>query len=110
MSQTWKPVTAGILNIVGGPIGILLGLLAFVRAAHVERVIRHMGLEALGCIWLVLGIMALAGGVVALKRKNWGLALTGAICAILLPGWLPGVLATIFLSLSKNEFSPASKV
>ncbi len=51
---------------------------------------------------LVLGIVAIAGGVSALKRRSFGLALAGAICS--LPSIVLGVLAVIFVSLGKGEF------
>jgi hypothetical protein len=107
MNKTWKSVTAGIVSIIGGVIGMLEGVRFFVRASHAERIFRHMGLEVIGFFCLVLAVIAIAGGIVALLRKNWGFALAGAICAIFLVPFVPGVLATIFLSLSKNEFGPA---
>jgi len=110
MVKTWKPTTAGILSIISGASGIIFGLLAFARAHSVERAFRHIGLDFIGFMLLVLGILAITGGIYALLRKVWGLALAGAICAILSPGWIMGVLATIFLSISKDEFkkSPTS--
>ncbi len=59
-----------------------------------------------GCLG-VLGIVAVIGGVSAIRRKSVGLSLTGAICA--LPSVLLGLLAVIFVSVSKREFG-ASEV
>jgi hypothetical protein len=56
----------------------------------------------IGVSLLVLGIIAIAGGVAAAKRSSFGLALAGAICA--LPSGTLGVLAVIFVSLAKGEF------
>jgi hypothetical protein len=56
-----------------------------------------------GGILLVLGIIAIVGGVSAIRRKSFGLSLTGAICA-LIPLNLLGLLAVIFVSLGKREF------
>ena len=50
----------------------------------------------------VLGIVALAGGVSAVRRGSFGWSLAGAICA--LPSGFPGILAIIFVSLAKGEF------
>jgi hypothetical protein len=58
-------------------------------------------LIAVGAVLLAFGIVALVGGINALKRKRWGLALAGSILS--LPGVL-GVLAIIFVSLGKKEF------
>lgn len=55
-----------------------------------------------GIIILVLGAIGMAGGVSAVKRKSFGLSLAGAICV--LPTVLLGILAVIFVSVSKKEF------
>jgi hypothetical protein len=55
-----------------------------------------------GIIILVLGAIGVAGGVSALNRKSFGLSLAGAIC--ILPTVLLGILAVIFVSVSKKEF------
>jgi hypothetical protein len=60
-----------------------------------------------------LGLIAIVGGIFAIRRKFWGLALAGAICAIVPPHpwgyltWTPvlGILAVVFVALSKNEFT-----
>jgi hypothetical protein len=54
-----------------------------------------------GCVG-VLGIVAIVGGISAIRRKRFGLALAGAICAIL-SGPL-GILAVVFIALRKREF------
>jgi len=56
-----------------------------------------------GGLLLVLGIIAILGGVSAIRRKSFGLSLAGAICA-LIPLNLLGLLAVIFVSLGKREF------
>jgi hypothetical protein len=44
------------------------------------------------------------GGVSALRRRNWGLALAGSILAV--PGIPPaGVFALILIAMSRKEFS-----
>jgi len=60
-------------------------------------------LIVMGGLLLVLGIIAIAGGVSAIRRKSFGLSLAGAICA-LIPLNLLGLLAVIFVSLGKREF------
>ena len=62
-----------------------------------------IGLIIMGGLLLVLGILAIAGGVSAIRRKSFGLSLAGAICA-LIPLNLLGLLAVIFVSLGKREF------
>jgi hypothetical protein len=59
-------------------------------------------LIVVGVALLVLGSVAIAGGVSALRRKSFGLSLVGGICA--LPSVILGILAVIFVALSKKEF------
>jgi len=56
-----------------------------------------------GGLLVVLGIIAIAGGFSAIRRKSFGLSLAGAICA-LIPLNLLGLLAVIFVSLERREF------
>ena len=53
---------------------------------------------------LLLGILAVAGGIYALRRKAWGLALTGSACGAVL-AWFLGIPAVILIALSKKEFA-----
>ena len=57
----------------------------------------------IGAVSLAFGIVALIGGIYALRRRVWGLALAGSILAIPSAALL-GVLSTIFVSLGKREF------
>ena len=57
-----------------------------------------------GIVLLVLGIWAVVGGISALRRFSFGLAVTGALCAFL-PVNVLGLLALVFVSLSSAEFS-----
>jgi len=59
---------------------------------------------AVGVILLILGVIAIIGGASALKRKSWGLALAGSICALFNPVGILGILAIIFVAIGKSEF------
>ena len=56
----------------------------------------------MGGLLVVLGIIAIIGGISAIRRKSFGLSLAGAICA--LPSSILGILAVIFVALGKREF------
>ncbi len=122
MKRTWKPTAAGILSIVGGALGILGGLLfallGVVRLGGMGGMWGMWGsggfmmpwggnfLGSFGLIAVILGAVAIAGGITALRRRHWGLALAGAICAALLPvSFILGILAIVFLALSHDEFA-----
>jgi hypothetical protein len=104
MERTWKPTTAGILSIIGGVINAIWGLIFAVLGGMTFGFLGVGWLGAIGAPAIICGIIAIVGGIFALKRRTWGLALAGAICAIIGPGGLLGILAIIFVSLGKGEF------
>ena len=59
----------------------------------------------MGVPLLVLGIIAIVGGVSALRRKSFGLSLAGAICGLPSPFWILAILAVIFVARGKREFN-----
>jgi len=59
-----------------------------------------------GCL-LVVGIVAVIGGISAIRRKRFGLSLAGAICTLLSVHL--GILAVISIAVGKREFG-ASEV
>jgi hypothetical protein len=105
MERTWKGTTAGILTIIGGIIGIAAGaIFATIGSAFMLGI---PGLELMAGIGggiIALGVIALIGGIFTLRRKSWGFGLAGAILA-LFPIIPLGVLAIIFVSMAKSEFS-----
>ena len=55
----------------------------------------------------VLGIMAVVGGISAIKRKWFRISLAGAICAV--PSVIPGILAVNLVVLGKRAFKVEAK-
>jgi hypothetical protein len=104
MERTWKPTSAGILAIIAGAFHVILGIVIVAIGGFTFL----FGLTAVfAAPFLILGIIAIVGGVYALRREVWGLALAGAICAfipIIAPWNILGLLAIIFVSLGKREF------
>jgi len=112
MERTWKPTTAGILSIIAGCIGLLIGLgLAVglgIAGTLIDMIPGFIGgglLVLIAVPGIILGVVAIVGGIYALKRRLWGLALAGSICALIGPWFLLGILAIIFVSLGKREFN-----
>jgi hypothetical protein len=98
-----EPTAAGILSIISG---------AFMAWYHWGP---HTPVETIP-LGIALGLIAIGGGIFAIRRKLWALALAGAICAIV-PAhpwgdltWTPvlGILAALLVVGSKNEFSTAA--
>ena len=130
----------GILSIIGGAFevaggAVALGLVVAHRelfglappGTHAGFYFGYFGrfvpvdlisLIIVGAPILALGIVAIIGGVSAIRRKNFGLSLAGAICALpsvifglylagaisALASLILGILAVIFVALGKREF------
>jgi hypothetical protein len=116
MEKTWKPTAAGILTIIAGFLGLLIAIALAVGLGIAGTLVGMIPgfsgawlLAVVAVPGIILSIVAIVGGIYALKRNVWGLALAGAICALLftLPflGWILAILAIIFVSLGKREFS-----
>jgi hypothetical protein len=113
----------GILSIVSGAFGFL-GAGYFVFIIYVfnfmftsiptqplepefpQEIFQIMAIfyGGMGLILLLIGVLGIVGGVYALKRRHWGLALAGAIAGTIT--FFPcGIPAIIFTSLGKEEFT-----
>lgn len=106
-SKTWMPTVAGILLILDGALALLRGLGRMFVGGLLERPLLGLGLEIAGGLQVVLAIIIIIGGIFAMQRKVWWLALIASILAIFtLPlSGLLGILAVIFIALSKKEFA-----
>jgi hypothetical protein len=113
MEKTWKPKVGGILIIIDGIANIVLGIVGFFFA--VERGVIDLsylnqddgisiGFMVLFAFMVIAGILAIIGGIFALRRKVWGMALAGAILACISYTGLLGILALVFIALSRKEF------
>ena len=117
-----KSQVAGILSIVAGAFGVLGLAMAVVMVNFLnfffqepffpgspgapQEVFSFMSILCIGwgVFFGLLGGLAIAGGVFALKRRRWGLALAGAIAATLT--FFPcGIAAIILVSLAQPEFN-----
>ncbi|MBM3155319.1 MAG: hypothetical protein FJ008_08325 [Chloroflexi bacterium] len=113
--RTWMPVAAGILDIVCGSVTLfisgLLGIIGTVGSAvlnyfpvGIPPAVVAAVFSALAIPFTLLGILAIVGGVYALQRKKWGLALVGSIAAFFPPKWILGIAAIVLTVLAREEF------
>ena len=86
--RTWKPKVGGILTIFCGALEVW-GSLVGIGEAWSPRGI-YMGVAL-----YTVGLIAIVGGILALRRRVWWLALTGAICALLDSVFVPGLLTMV---------------
>jgi hypothetical protein len=112
----------GVLSIVSGAFGILYGLSIIVfglifswlvsftdtystgeLAAEEFGNIMGVIYGVMGGFIILIGILALIGGIFAVRRKVWGLALAGAIASVIT--FFPvGIVSIVFTSMAKPEF------
>ena len=103
------PLIAGILLIVSAGFKLLLligviGASIFAIFPATSFPINTAALVPIVIVPLIAWFgLVLVGGIFSLQRKRWGLALAGAIAAIL-PFSLLGMAAIVLIILSKNEF------
>jgi hypothetical protein len=122
VDKTWKPQIGGILAIVGGVIGLFASMGLFIAISALNFTEDWMGrwgmydipinitsiLLAIAIPFCVCGIIAVIGGIFAVQRKCWGMALAGSIAAFF-PAWILGLGAVVFIAISHDEFGPQTK-
>ncbi len=120
--MTNRSMVAGVTSIISGSLGILMGLgMAFFFIFLFGAVARQPQARsnppmpdeffnlfqamflAYGVGFALIGVLAIVGGIFALKRKRWGLALAGAIAGSI-TFYPSGIIAVIFVCLGQNEF------
>jgi hypothetical protein len=122
-SRSGLLTAGGVLSIIGGALQVIGGLIILALTIGTGMMLRlgpvpfHPGdwwghvmpfvppwLVIVGGPLFALGVVAIVGGVAALRRRNFGLSLAGAICAMPSPTIPLGILAVIFVSVSRKEF------
>ena len=112
-----KPMIGGILLVVAAILsianwGYILAVFATdPTAAGFMSLIPGLATLVYVCggIFIVLSIITLLGGIMALRRRMWGLALVGSILGLLIIGpvgvsSLLSFIALIIIAISRNEF------
>ncbi len=105
-------IVAGILSLIGSLVAIV-GMIAVGSSPEFWRVatevsparigLAETALIVIAIVAAISGVLTLLGGIYAVQRKKWVLALVGSVVGIL-SATLLGVLATVFIAISKEEF------
>jgi len=120
-TQPWKSTVAGVLTLVIGAIDVIAFLGCMITVIffnnsprfvnYIEDQIYPMTTDLFNAmmvfaavVFAVAAVLAILGGISALERKRWGLALAGAIVSIIGPWWPIGVTGTVFTALARDEF------
>ena len=130
LSKSSKPLVAGILLIIAGSLAILMWLsLAAIDTSIIETLIlpelesmppeyESLALSAetikelfiiCGTIGFFLSIFSILGGIMSVRKKMWGLALSGGILGLFTIGpifisSILSIIAIILVATSKKEF------
>ena len=109
IQKTAMPVVAGILAIASGGfklltfVGLIVASFFLISPVHGFDIHPIVILLTISVPLTILGILAIVGGISALQRKRFGLAVTGSIASFL-PFSLLGLASIILIALSRNEF------
>ena len=113
MRKTWKPTVGGILDIISGVLNLYVTWYAMVASSIFWRAQGKVSgtIQIIGIV-LVFGVDIL-GGIYALRREKWPIALVGSITSLFSMAYGLGLIwaipALIFVAISKDEFVKAKK-
>ncbi len=108
---TWMPLVAGILDLVAGIPALIFGIFLATGLGIFGALIGGFaGVPGVGAILgaiavpvIIFAIIAIVGGVFAIRRRTWWLALVGSIFAFLC-AWFFGIPAIVFTIMGKKHF------
>jgi hypothetical protein len=103
-------LASGVSGLIGGAVLVGFGLLAGAIIASAAppdagpvALIPGAVLVPLGVLLFLSGVIAVAGGVAAIRRRSWLLVIAGAVASLVV--FLPlGIPALIFTVLAEPEF------
>jgi hypothetical protein len=108
MDKPWRPVTAGILDIIAG-VWVLCWVFVLALGGGITSFISGVPqwvptlLFGLAIPFALLALLAVIGGIFAIQRKAWGFALAGSISAFFCC-FVLGTISIILVAISCNEF------
>jgi len=104
----WMPLTAGILDLVAGVPVVIIGILFLADAEVPGWLSGVVGFGVLTdttvALVTIFAVIAIVGGVFAIRKRTWWLALVGSIFAVLC-AWILGIPAIVFTVMGKEHFS-----
>jgi hypothetical protein len=84
MNKKWMPITAGVLDIISGACATFLGLVLVTIRYEVRTYGSYpIYYDIVAPLLVVIGVLAIVGGIYTIKGNIWPLALTGAIAGLL---------------------------
>lgn len=114
-APTRLATTGGVVVLVGGLLNLLMTALYAVFLATIPGGFffgyYDYYILVCGVIGAIFSVLAIVGGVMAIKKINFPLAIVGAVFCMIggLPyyiGFILGLLGLIFIAISSHEFRP----
>jgi len=101
--ESGMPVAGGVLILLGSLAYIILGGIVAAGSTIAEDLtsVETTGAMACGAVGVALGVISLLGGIFAIQKKYWALALIGGILTI--PTIL-GLIGLILVATSRDAF------
>jgi len=107
--EKWEPRVAGILDIISGVLAII-GYVVLVNFGSFSVFIKDIPVSSryimfgISEVLAISGLIAIVGGIFALNRRAWTMALVGSIAALFVSA-LPGIAAVILTAISRKDFN-----
>jgi hypothetical protein len=103
-----QPAKKRVLSTIAGTVEIAAGVLtALLTIVFVVAMLVAEGLPSWYVLFpittVILGALAITGGICALRRRNWGMALFGSI-AVIWPTSVVGIAAVVLNIMARDEF------
>jgi hypothetical protein len=102
--KTSLSTAAGIIDIAAGGFSLVtllfMTVFLFIMAGS-DEVPPFLALIPL--VMLIPGVLAIVGGIFALRRRSWVMALIGSI-ALIVTSSIPGVAALVLTVMARDEF------
>ena len=120
MRKTAMTTATGTLSILAGVANMLVAFLLFIGMLVIQGAIGFVAIPfwvpvnvpavlfLLSIPFIAAGALALIGGIYAVQRRKWGLALAGSVAAFF-PCGIFGLVSVILLVLSRDEFELVSQ-
>jgi len=103
--KTQLSLAAGIIDIAAGGLSLVsllfVTIFLFVMVGSEEEMPFFVALIPLAMV--IPGVLAVVGGIFALRRRSWVMALIGSIALVVISS-VPGIAAVVLTVMARDEF------
>ena len=105
--RTTTPVIGGLIVILSATITLLFIIIPFLAdyPGYVQMGSYFVTFFGVRFIWLISSTLAIMGGILAIRRRNWWLAIIASVISIFDVIGVLGMLSIILIVASRSEFS-----